>query len=113
LGSEELDGLRRAESQRQVLLWLIERGEPSSSQEIADALGLSVNAVNLSYITFRGGHLKPSQIADGTNMKPSTVRARLAEMKDKGLVKQSPAGYASAVNPYDILMKLYRDIKKQ
>jgi len=38
MGSEELDGLRRAESQRQVLLYLIERGEPLSSQEIADAL---------------------------------------------------------------------------
>ena len=67
----------------------------------------------LSYITFRGGHLKPSQIAEGIDMKPSTVRARLAEMKGKGLVIQSPAGYASAVNPYDILMKLYRDIKKE
>lgn len=48
MGSEELDGLRRAESQRQVLLWLIERGEPSSSQEVADALGISVNAVNIA-----------------------------------------------------------------
>jgi DNA-binding IclR family transcriptional regulator len=67
----------------------------------------------LSYITFRGGSLKPSQIAEGINMNPSTVRARLAEMKGKGLVIQSPAGYASAVNPYDILMKLYRDIKKE
>jgi predicted ArsR family transcriptional regulator len=48
MGSEELDGLRRAESQRQVLLYLIERGEPLSSQEIADALGISVNAVNIA-----------------------------------------------------------------
>jgi DNA-binding IclR family transcriptional regulator len=67
----------------------------------------------LCYTTFRGGHLKPSQIAESINMKPSTVRARLAEMKNKGLVIQSPTGYASAVNPYDILMKLYRDIKKE
>jgi DNA-binding IclR family transcriptional regulator len=85
-----------------------------SLKDELDGLRLDTVAFQvLSYITFRGGHLKPSQIADGTNMKPSTVRARLAEMKDKGLVKQSPAGYASAVNPYDILMKLYRDIKKQ
>ena len=47
MGSEELDGLRRADSQRQVLLYLIEQGEPLSSQEIADALGLTVNAVNI------------------------------------------------------------------
>ncbi len=47
MGSEELDGLRRAESQRQVLLYLIEQGEPLSSQEIANALGLTVNAVNI------------------------------------------------------------------
>jgi predicted transcriptional regulator of viral defense system len=47
MGSEELDGLRRADSQRQVLLYLIEQGEPLSSQEVADALGLTVNAVNI------------------------------------------------------------------
>ena len=47
MGSEELDGLRRADSQRQVLLYLIEQGEPLSSKEIADALGLTVNAVNI------------------------------------------------------------------
>jgi DNA-binding IclR family transcriptional regulator len=52
-------------------------------------------------------------IAEGTGLKPSTVRARLAEMKEKGLVTQSSAGYISAVNPYDILMKLYRVIKKE
>jgi len=48
MGSEELDGLRRAESQRQVLLYLIEQGEPLSSQEVADELGISVNAVNIA-----------------------------------------------------------------
>jgi len=47
-GSKELDGLRRAESQRQVLLYLVERGEPVSSKEVADALSLTVNAVNIS-----------------------------------------------------------------
>jgi predicted ArsR family transcriptional regulator len=48
VGSEELDGLRRAESQRQVLLFLIERGEPISSRDVADALSMSVNAVNIA-----------------------------------------------------------------
>lgn len=67
----------------------------------------------LCYITFKEGPLKPSQIAKGINIKPSTVRARLAEMKEKKLVIQSPLGYTTAVKPYNILMKLYRDIKKQ
>ena len=48
VGSDELDSLRRAESQRQVFLCLVERGEPMSSQEIAEDLGLTVNAVNIA-----------------------------------------------------------------
>ncbi len=48
VGSDELDGLRRADSQRQVFLLLVERGEPMSSKEIAEALSLTVNAVNIS-----------------------------------------------------------------
>lgn len=47
-GSEELDGLRRAESQREVLLLLVERGEAMSSRDVAEALGLTVNAVNIA-----------------------------------------------------------------
>jgi predicted transcriptional regulator len=48
VGSDELDGLRRAESQRQVLLYLVERGELISSKEVAEALNLTVNAVNIA-----------------------------------------------------------------
>lgn len=48
MGSEELEGLKRAESQRDVFLCLIEHGEPMSSQEIAGKLGLTVNAVNIA-----------------------------------------------------------------
>lgn len=47
-GSNKLDGLRRAESQREVLLYLIEKGEPQSSKDVAAALKISVNAVNIS-----------------------------------------------------------------
>ncbi len=47
-GSEELDGLRRAESQREVLLLLVERGEAMSSRDVAEALSLTVNAVNIA-----------------------------------------------------------------
>jgi predicted transcriptional regulator len=49
VGSDELDGLKRAESQRQVLMFLVERGEPTSSKEVAEALGLTVNAVNIAF----------------------------------------------------------------
>ncbi len=48
VGSDELDGLKRAESQRQVLLYLVERGEPLSSREVAEAMSMSVNAVNIA-----------------------------------------------------------------
>ena len=48
VGSDELEGLRRAESQRKVLLCLVERGEPMSSKEVADAVSTTVNAVNIA-----------------------------------------------------------------
>ena len=48
MGIDELEGLRRAESQRDVLLCLIETGNPMSSQDIAEKLGITVNAVNIA-----------------------------------------------------------------
>jgi predicted transcriptional regulator len=57
--------------------------------------------------------MKPGEIAREIGQNPSTVRARLTELRKKGLVVSKPHGYASAVNPYYILMKLYRDIKKE
>jgi len=48
VGSDELEGLRRAESQRQVLLCLVEHGEPMSSKAVAEELSMSVNAVNIA-----------------------------------------------------------------
>ena len=53
VGSDELEGLRRAESQQQVLLCLIEQGEPMSSQEIAEKLKLTVNAVNIALFNLK------------------------------------------------------------
>lgn len=47
-GSGELNSLTRAESQRQVLLCLVEHDEPMSSREVAEELGLTVNAVNIA-----------------------------------------------------------------
>jgi predicted transcriptional regulator len=48
IGFDELDGLNRAVSQRDVLLVLIEHGEPMSSQEISKYLDLSINAINIA-----------------------------------------------------------------
>ena len=48
MGSDELEGLRRAESQREVLMCLIQTGEPMSSQDISENLGITVNAVNIA-----------------------------------------------------------------
>jgi predicted ArsR family transcriptional regulator len=48
MGSEEIEGLRRATSQRDVLLCLIEHESPMSSHDIADELQISVNAVNIA-----------------------------------------------------------------
>ena len=45
---KELDGLRRAESQRRVLLWLVKNGEAISSKELADKLSMTLNAVNIA-----------------------------------------------------------------
>ncbi len=48
MGIDELEGLRRAESQKEVLLCLIETGESMSSKDIAEKLGITVNAVNIA-----------------------------------------------------------------
>jgi predicted transcriptional regulator len=48
VNTSEIKGLKRAESQRKVLLFLVEIGEPMSSKEISNALSLSVNAVNIA-----------------------------------------------------------------
>jgi predicted transcriptional regulator len=53
VGTDELEGLRRAESQQQVLLCLVESGEALSSQEIALKLGLTVNAVNIALFNLK------------------------------------------------------------
>jgi DNA-binding transcriptional ArsR family regulator len=65
----------------------------------------------LCFLAFKDGHFKPSMISEAIGENPSTVRARLAELKNAGLVIASPDGYMSTLNPYDILMKLYLDIK--
>jgi len=53
VGTDEIEGLRRAESQQQVLLCLVESGEALSSQEIAEKLRLTVNAVNIALFNLK------------------------------------------------------------
>jgi predicted ArsR family transcriptional regulator len=48
MSAEEFEGLKRADSQRDVFLCLVESGEPMSSQEIAEKLDITVNAVNIA-----------------------------------------------------------------
>ncbi len=57
VGADELEGLRRADSQQQVLLCLVESGEAMSSQEIAEKLGLTVNAVNIALFNLKNKRL--------------------------------------------------------
>jgi predicted transcriptional regulator len=52
-GADELESLRRAESQQQVLLCLVESGEAMASQEIAEKLKLTVNAVNIALFNLK------------------------------------------------------------
>lgn len=85
-----------------------------AEEEKLDALKLDTSAFRvLCYLSFKEAALKPSLIAERIGEKPSTVRARLTELKVAGLVRSTPGGYVSVLNPYDILMKLYRDIKKE
>ena len=60
----------------------------------------------LVYLTFKDRPMKPLEITKGLGMNGSTVRARLAELRKKGIVKSVSDGYVSLITSYDILMKL-------
>ncbi len=78
--------------------------------EKLDSLKLRTSAFKvLCFLAFKDGALKPSEIAKSIGEKPSTVRARLTELKASGLVELRPGGWVSAVRPYDILMKMYQE----
>ncbi len=82
----------------------------SGSKDL-DELGLETSAFKiLCYLSFKEAPLKPSEIAEGMGVRASTTRARLTELKKAGLVSSTSDGYVSNLTPYDILMKLYRDI---
>ena len=67
----------------------------------------------LCYLAFRDAKAKPQDISNALNENPSTVRARLAELKRDGLVDARPDGYVATVKAYDIIMKIYRDLRKE
>ncbi|MFA5869673.1 MAG: DNA-binding protein [Candidatus Bathyarchaeia archaeon] len=67
----------------------------------------------LCHLAFRGSVLKPQEIAEALKENGSTVRARLAELKKQGLVDARPEGYVAVVTPYDIIIKLYRDMERK
>lgn len=46
--AEEIEGLRRASSQKDVLLCLVRHGEPMASKDVAEELSMTVNAVNIA-----------------------------------------------------------------
>jgi len=76
-------------------------------------LGLETSAFKiLCYLSFKDTPLKPSQIAEEIGEKPSTVRARLTELKNANLIEKKSEGYVSILNPYDILMKIYKEVKE-
>ena len=81
--------------------------------EKLEALKLETSAFKvLCFLTFKEVQFKPSQIAKAIGEKPSTVRARLTELKNMGLVAPGESGYYTTVTPYDILMKMYRQTQK-
>jgi len=81
--------------------------------EKLDQLEVETSAYKiLCHLAFRGSVLKPQEIAGALGENGSTVRARLAELKKQGLVEARPDGYVSAVTPYDLIMKVYRDLSR-
>jgi predicted ArsR family transcriptional regulator len=57
MSQEEADALaelRRTSTQRRILLLLIQREKDMTTQEVAEELGLSVNAVNIALHNMHG-----------------------------------------------------------
>jgi len=84
------------------------------SSEKLDQLEPDTSAYKiLCHLAFRGSILKPQEIAEALKVNGSTVRARLTELKKQGLVDSRPDGYIAVVTPYDLIMKLYRDLGRK
>jgi DNA-binding IclR family transcriptional regulator len=62
----------------------------------------------LVYLTFKDHPMKPIDISRGLGENSSSVRARLAELKQAGLVENTSEGYVASTTSYDVLMKLFK-----
>lgn len=62
----------------------------------------------LVYLTFKDTPMKPITIARALGENSSSVRARLAELKQKELVENTGEGYVASTTSYDVLMKLFK-----
>ncbi len=81
-------------------------------QDKLEALDPKTSAYKiLCHLAFKGSILKPSEIALALGENSSTVRARLAELKKQGLVDSKPDGYISLISPYELILKIYRELK--
>jgi len=84
------------------------------TEEKLDQLDVETSAYKiLCHLAFRGTVLKPQEIAEALRENGSTVRARLVELRKEGLVESRPDGYSSLVTPYDLIMKVYRDLERR
>ena len=66
----------------------------------------------LCHLTFSEKIIKPKDIAEELGLNSASVRARLSELRNKGLVVLDSTGYKSTIKPYDVLMKLREDLGK-
>ena len=76
-----------------------------------DASSLSFQI--LCHLAFKERSFKPKEVAEELECNPASVRARLSELRSKGLVALGSKGYTSTVRPYDILMKIHGDVRKE
>lgn len=82
--------------------------------EALNSLGVRTSAFKiLCYLTFNQEEVKPSEISDRLGIKAGTVRARLSELKEAKLVRVLRNGYVSNTLPYDIIMRIDKEIRKE
>lgn len=82
--------------------------------EALHSLGVTTSAFKiLCYLTFNQKEAKPSEISEGLDMKAGTVRARLSELKERELVRTLNTGYISNIQPYDIIIRIYEELRKE
>ncbi|MFB0543772.1 MAG: winged helix-turn-helix domain-containing protein [Candidatus Bathyarchaeia archaeon] len=88
--------------------------DKETALEALNSLGLTTSAFKiLCYLTFNQKEAKPSEISEEMGMKAGTVRARLSELKEAELVKVVSNGYVSNILPYDIIMRIYNELREE